>query len=221
MQIYNAMHYVYRHIRLDKNEPFYIGIASDKSFCRAYSKKNRNLYWHNIIKCTQYRVDILFEDLTFEEACAKEKEFISLYGRGSSGTLCNITEGGEGARNPTQEIRKKISEAKKGNKNPQFGKTWSPEKKQFMLNRMSGANNPNYGKPISEKQKQLISLAQKGRKKTNAEKEAIYSKTRKKVIDHKTGIIYPSVNDAAAAFNVPAYTISKWVKSNKKNLKLL
>lgn len=221
MQIYNAMHYVYRHIRLDKNEPFYIGIGSDKSFCRAHSKKNRNRYWHNIIKRTPYRVDIIFQNLTFEEACIKEKEFILLYGRGIDGMLCNITEGGDGMCNPTEEIRKKISEAKKGNKNPQFGKSWSPEKRQAMLNRMTGANNPNYGKSISEKQKLIIGLAQKGRKKSDAEKEAIYSKTRKRVIDSETGIIYPSINDAALAFNVPAYTISRWVKSNKKNLELL
>jgi group I intron endonuclease len=215
------MHYVYRHIRLDKNEPFYIGIGSDKSFLRAYSKKSRNPYWHNIVKFTPYRVDIVFKDLTYEEACAKEKEFISLYGRGVIGMLCNITEGGEGMCNPTEEIRRKISEAKKGYKNPQFGKTWSPEKRQTMLNRMSGFNNPNYRKTISEKQKLRISLAQKGRKKSDVEKEAIYSKTRKRVIDSETGIIYPSINDAAVAFNVPAYTISRWVRSDKKNLELL
>ena len=29
------MAYLYRHIRLDKNEPFYIGIGSDTNFKRA------------------------------------------------------------------------------------------------------------------------------------------------------------------------------------------
>jgi hypothetical protein len=28
--------YVYRHIRLDKNEPFYIGIKNKKNYARAY-----------------------------------------------------------------------------------------------------------------------------------------------------------------------------------------
>jgi hypothetical protein len=32
------MAYLYRHIRLDKNEPFYIGIGSDKQYKRAYNK---------------------------------------------------------------------------------------------------------------------------------------------------------------------------------------
>jgi hypothetical protein len=35
------MAYVYRHIRLDKNEPFYIGIGSDSSFARANDFKEK------------------------------------------------------------------------------------------------------------------------------------------------------------------------------------
>jgi hypothetical protein len=43
------MAYLYRHIRLDKNVPFYVGIGkSDLNFNRAYSNKNRNTYWKNI-----------------------------------------------------------------------------------------------------------------------------------------------------------------------------
>jgi hypothetical protein len=92
------MAYVYRHIRLDKNVPFYIGIGkSDLNFNRAESNKNRNPYWHHIVNQTEYRVEILMDDLTWEEACKKEIEFISLYKKHSqSGTLCNIADGGGG-----------------------------------------------------------------------------------------------------------------------------
>ena len=89
---------LYRHIRLDKNEPFYIGIGIDMK--RAYEKyKSRNSFWKSIINKTDYRVDILFDDLTWEEACEKEKEFIKLYGRRDlgTGTLINLTDGGDGA----------------------------------------------------------------------------------------------------------------------------
>jgi hypothetical protein len=98
---------VYRHIRLDKNEPFYIGIGSMK---RAYSKQGRNVIWKNIVKKTDYRVDILFEDLTREEACEKEIEFIKLYGRKDlgTGTLSNRTDGGEGTGNHSDETKLKI-----------------------------------------------------------------------------------------------------------------
>lgn len=92
------MAYLYRHIRLDKNVPFYIGIGkSDNNFNRAYSDKCRNLYWNNIKNTCEYRVEILLYDLTWEEAASKEIEFIKLYGKISQGgTLCNISDGGNG-----------------------------------------------------------------------------------------------------------------------------
>ena len=89
---------MYRHVRLDKNVPFYVGIGTIK---RPYSKKGRNKYWNNIVKFNEgvYEVDILFEDLSWEHASEKEIEFISLYGRKDlkEGTLCNLTNGGDGS----------------------------------------------------------------------------------------------------------------------------
>jgi hypothetical protein len=92
------MAYVYRHIRLDKNQPFYIGIGkSDSDFNRAYSYKNRNVYWNNIVNFTEHRVEIMLQDITWEEACEKEIEFINLYKKNTeNGTLCNIADGGRG-----------------------------------------------------------------------------------------------------------------------------
>jgi hypothetical protein len=104
---------LYRHIRLDKNEPFYIGIGKKEK--RAYEKNGRNEYWINIVNKSEYRVDILFDDLTLEEACEKEKEFIQLYGRKDlgTGTLVNMTNGGEYLI-LTKEIRLKRGEKLKG-----------------------------------------------------------------------------------------------------------
>lgn len=42
------MAYVYRHIRLDKNEPFYIGIGSNETYKRANTIKDRNKIWYDI-----------------------------------------------------------------------------------------------------------------------------------------------------------------------------
>ena len=55
------MAYVYRHIRLDKNEPFYIGIGAHLK--RAYEKTKRNKFWYNVVAKTEYNVEILFYDL--------------------------------------------------------------------------------------------------------------------------------------------------------------
>jgi predicted GIY-YIG superfamily endonuclease len=109
------MAYLYRHIRLDKNEPFYIGIGTDKKdYKRAYHKHDRNQYWYNIVDKTPYKVEIMLDNLTKEEAIEKEIEFINLYGRKNlhKGTLCNLTNGGEGTINLSPEIRKKINELK-------------------------------------------------------------------------------------------------------------
>lgn len=92
------MVYLYRHIRLDKNEPFYIGIGSDENYKRAYQKESRNKHWKNIVAKTLYEVEILLDNLTWEEACKKEIEFIALYGRNDlkQGSLVNMTNGGDG-----------------------------------------------------------------------------------------------------------------------------
>lgn len=107
---------VYRHIRLDTRKPFYIGIGVTPT--RAYSKKGRNKHWHNIVDKHGYDVQILLEDLSYEEAKLKEIEFISLYGRHniSNGLLCNLTDGGDGSLGykPTEEALLKISKTSKG-----------------------------------------------------------------------------------------------------------
>ena len=112
--------YLYKHIRLDKNEVFYIGIGgrgkeTPLSYKRAYKKHNRSKYWHNIVNKTDYIVEIVFDNLTIEQAILKEIEFIKLYGREDLGlgTLCNLTDGGNlppiliGDKNPMKlEINK-------------------------------------------------------------------------------------------------------------------
>jgi hypothetical protein len=109
------MAYVYRHIRLDKNEPFYIGIGSSEYYNRAYRNKNRTDLWKRISVKGGYEVEILLDNLTWDEACEKEKEFISLYGRIDlkTGCLANMTDGGDGAINAiiSKEHREKVAEA--------------------------------------------------------------------------------------------------------------
>jgi hypothetical protein len=100
---------VYRHIRKDKNETFYIGIG--KTLRRAYRTDSRNDYWKNIAK-NGFDVEILYDGITWEQACNKEIELISLYGRKDIGTgiLANMTDGGDGI-DFTPQVRKKISDA--------------------------------------------------------------------------------------------------------------
>jgi transposase len=92
------IYYIYRHIRLDKNEVFYIGLGKNR---RAWCKDGRNIYWKNIAKKSSYEVEVILGNLTREQAIEKEMEFIKLYGRKDLGlgTLCNKTDGGDGTIN--------------------------------------------------------------------------------------------------------------------------
>ena len=114
----NNMAYIYRHIRLDKNEPFYIGIGSDSNYERSNSHKHRNNHWRNIVAQTPYEVEILLDNLTWDDACSKEIEFIALYGRAdlNKGPLVNMTDGGEGNNNPSEVTRMSISKKIKADK---------------------------------------------------------------------------------------------------------
>ncbi|MBC7088669.1 MAG: hypothetical protein H5T96_09440, partial [Tissierellales bacterium] len=120
-------HYLYRHIRLDKNEPFYVGIGtkqrnSHNSFIseykRGFSKRNRSKYWKNIINKTKYEVEILVESDDYDFIKEKEIEFITLHGRRDlgKGTLVNMTDGGDGIINIiyTEERKRKAVNSRKG-----------------------------------------------------------------------------------------------------------
>ena len=96
------MAYVYQHIRLDTDEVFYIGIGSDTDgkYKRAYKKNGRNNpHWNNIVNKAGYRVEILTDNVSWEEACEEEKILIKYYGRKNlnEGKLVNFTDGGEGS----------------------------------------------------------------------------------------------------------------------------
>lgn len=101
---------VYQHRRKDTNTLFCIGIGKNKN--RAYSKINRNKYWHNIINKAGYEVDILIDGCNWEQACEVEKGMISTYGRYDLGLglLVNMTDGGEGFSNLSKEsILKRVN----------------------------------------------------------------------------------------------------------------
>lgn len=115
------MSYVYTHKRLDNNEIFYVGIGSDNQKFRAYDKNNRNKFWKNIVSKTDYLVEIVFDNLTRNEAADIERILIEKYGRriNSTGTLCNISSGGEyGAKGSkrTNETKDKIRKKNVGKK---------------------------------------------------------------------------------------------------------
>lgn len=193
------MAFIYRHIRLDKNIPFYVGISANDTYDRAYSKHKRNKYWNNVIKKSDYKVEIILEDLTWEEACEKEKEFIKLYGRKPLGSLCNLTDGGEGTVGciPDMNTRLKISESLKGEKNP------------------------NYNKPCPDWQKELNRKARLGTKLSQSTINKIREVHCKKVINTESKHIYPSITEVALVYGKSPSHMTRLIKKNKFNLKFI
>jgi hypothetical protein len=203
------MPYLYRHIRLDKNEPFYIGIGSSNNYKRAYSIYLRNKHWQNIVSKSDYRVEILFDDLTWQKACEKEKEFIFLYGRkdNKTGILCNMTNGGEGAYNRivSEETRRKISKSNSG-------KVRTEEVKNKLRIISTGQKGYWLGKKRSEETKEKLRNIKLGKKR--AETNIGSSKL---IFNTVTGIYYDTIHDAAKSCNLTYSNLQNMLSGYSKN----
>jgi hypothetical protein len=109
--IINMGCFIYLHKRLDNNEIFYIGRgtvskkASGKcdtnTYSRAYVKHVHKRYWMRIVDKYPWSVEILEDNLTWDESLKLEIKYIKEYGRKdlNEGTLVNFTDGGEGSKN--------------------------------------------------------------------------------------------------------------------------
>ena len=187
----------------------YIGITSQNPVRRWQGGRG---YQHNayffraILKYgwDNFTHEILFDQLTKEEACSKEMELIRLHESTNPAKGYNISVGGgAGALGITmsQETRKKMSESHKGERAYNYGKHLSEETKaklraintgkhhteesrQKMSATRKGELHPNFGKHLSEETKAKISRANLHR-------------NGKSVLCVETGVVYPSVKEAA------------------------
>ncbi len=105
MIVHTRKYYLYRYIRLDKDEPFYIGIGTKSiedikynTYKRADAIKKGNTIWKGIVSKTEYIIEILLESDDYVFIKQKEIEFIKLYGRinKKTGILSNMTDGRDG-----------------------------------------------------------------------------------------------------------------------------
>lgn len=106
--------YVYVHKRADTLEPFYVGKGTRR---RAWNCSSRSSYWKRIKEKHGHIVEILYSDL--EEQHAFDLEILTIQEYRADGfTLCNLTDGGEGASGQvkTAETKLKHSKAMRGRK---------------------------------------------------------------------------------------------------------
>lgn len=219
------MYYCYRHIRLDKNEPFYIGIGKSSpryksgthndTYRRAYQKSNRTVWWRNIASYG-YRVDILFESNSRREILKKEKEFIKMYGfKCDGGTLCNITSGGDIGYELNQEQKYLISKRMIGNANAK-GYLHSEESKRKMSEARKGITPWCKGKKMPKEFGEKISKSTKGVSKT-----PIYNcrPHQKKIYCYTNDTVYDSICECVREFfGIKTYSSDNKFRVKKNNI---
>ena len=158
--------------------------------------------------------NILFQDLTKEEACFKEQELIKYYNSMDRNFGYNSTSGGE-IFVMNEETKQKISQAMMGNKNG-VGHPCLEEKKK----KISEAQK---GREFTEEHKKKLSDAAKNRHvPCSEEKKKKLSQNyphKRKVYCEELDTIFESVQECSRQLGIPATNISKLCNGRGKTLK--
>lgn len=133
--------YVYKHIRLDTNRPFYIGKGSRAD--RASNKGQRNVYWKNIVSKHGYRIEIVRRFID-EKSALRFERYLQLKYTSKGYELANLAEcgvmGSKGVKHP-DSVKKVIGHHSR--------LLWKNEgHRKMMKARMKGLNNPESDKTI-------------------------------------------------------------------------
>lgn len=180
------------------------GYKTQQYFYRAIEKYGWNNFQHIV----------LFNNLTEDEAKLLEQCYIALYNTTDKDKGYNITDGGEGVRGykHTEEWKQKMSKARSGKNNPNYGKHLSEETKQkISMNHadMSGKNNPFYNRTHTEETRQKMSEAKIGKYAGKNNPKA------KSIICITTNRVFFTVREAANYYNIDESGILKCCKGKR------
>lgn len=212
------MYTVYQH-KNKINGKVYIGITSQKPEQRWGSQgcnyKSSPHFYSAIQKYgwDNFEHNILFTDLTKEQACLKEQELIKEYNSMNREFGYNSTSGGD-IFTMNEETKQKISQAMIGNQNG-LGHPCSEEKKEKISNAQKG-------RKFTEEHKQKLSEAAKNRHVPCSEekKQILKEKSHKKsVYCEELDKIFESVQECSRQLGIPATNISKLCNGRGKTLK--
>lgn len=216
------MAYLYRHIRLDKNEPFYIGIGSDSNYNRAYEikKDRRNIVWSRIASKSEIEVEIMLDGLSWDNACEKEIEFIKLYGRidNGNGILSNLTDGGDGTLGliVSEKTRKENSERFSGKGNPMYNKSHSKELIEQI--RLKNIGKVAWNKGLKTGANIKLSKAKKGCVAWNKGLKNVNGVSLSKlVLNLQNGVYYQSCKEASFVYGYKHSTLKSMLNGTNKN----
>ena len=211
------MYTVYQH-KNKINGKVYIGITSQKPEQRWRNGEGYKSSPHFYSAIQKYGWDnfehnILFVELTKEQACLKEQELIKEFNSMNREYGYNSTSGGD-IFTMNEEIKQKISQAMIGNQN-NLGHPCSEEKKKKISNAQKG-------REFTEEHKQKLSEAAKNRHVPCSEekKQILKEKSHKKpVYCEELDKIFESVQECGRQLGIPATNISKLCNGRGKTLK--
>lgn len=229
--------YVYVHIKGSDGTVFYVGKGTKR---RAWDRRKRNPWWRSIVAKHGLEVAIVKDGMSESCAFSLERALIRAY----AGTLCNLTDGGEGAsgyRHTEESIAvmkamkigytpKVPIESVRAAARKRVGTKMSAEARA----KMSAAWE---GRVITEEWRANISKAQKGRKhsdehvrnqadaqrgrKLSAEQKAhigSFHKGKKLSPEHIAAISKP-VACSNGMFFSSGHEAARWVRENTKFIK--
>ena len=211
------MYTVYQH-KNKINGKVYIGITSQKPEQRWRNGEGYKSSPHFYSAIQKYGWDnfehnILFVELTKEQACLKEQELIKEFNSMNREYGYNSTSGGD-IFVMNEETKQKISQALIGNQN-NLGHSCSEEKKK----KISEAQK---GREFTEEHKQKLSEAAKNRHVPCSEekKQTLKEKSHKKpVYCEELNKVFESVQECGRQLGIPATNITKLCNGRGKTLK--
>ena len=180
-----------------------INYKSSPHFYSAIQKYGWNNFEHNI----------LFQNLTKEEACKKEQELIAKFNSMNREFGYNSTSGGD-VFTMNEETKQKISQSMMGNKNG-LGHPYSEEKKKKISEAQKGRH-------LTEEHKQKLSEAAKKRHtpcSEQAKKNIKKASHKKPVYCEELDTVFESVQECSRQLGIPATNISKLCNGRGKTLK--
>jgi hypothetical protein len=157
-------YYVYVHRRMSDNKPFYVGKGTND---RAWKPYGRSKWWKNVAEKHDYYVEIVFSDLSEEDAYRVEIDVIKEF-RYFNYPLVNLTSGGEGVRELDPDLKaqavKKATESRKNSEKWKAGIIRAGEKlrgRKLSDEHRKKISDGNIGKVLSDQTRAKLSETKK------------------------------------------------------------
>ena len=193
---------------------------------RPYTKDGRSKFWNNIVNKYGYSVEVLAQNLSLEEAQDLEKLLIKEYGRKDLGlgNLTNLTDGGEGTINVSEEVKKKISERRKGVRNIPIGHKRSADfckkvsdSKKGKVSTFKGRTHTEEAKAKIRQKRALQVITKESRLKQAKAISGGNNPSAKKIIDLKNNVVYNTMKEAAHSISIKYTTLSAMLNGYSMN----